>query len=404
MNNSNRFAYPVKIWTEDVELEAAKQIKNISSLPFIHSHVAVMPDCHAGKGSTIGTVIPTINAIIPAAVGVDIGCGMMACKLSIKSKHLPDNLSIIRNEFEKNIPHGRSNNGGSSDKGSWKTIPDSVLKQWTPFEKKYSQLTEKYPKSKSNNAVKQLGTLGTGNHFIELCIDENDEVWIMLHSGSRGLGNRFGTFFIEMAKNDLEKRNLLKSLPDSNLAYLEEDTELFNDYILAVKLAQNYALTNRGIMMRYAIDSMQKIIPGLTLSLDNECAVNCHHNYVSVEYHFGKDVYVTRKGAISAYKNELGIIPGSMGAKSYIVKGLGNKDSFCSSSHGAGRKMSRTEAKRLFTVDDLKSQTVGIECPKDISRIDEIPSAYKDIDVVMNNQKDLVEIVHSLKQIVNVKG
>ena len=391
---------PIKIWTDEVEASALTQLKNLSRLPFIASNgVACMPDVHAGIGSTVGTVIATEKAVIPAAVGVDIGCGMNAVRLSLKASDLPDNLKPLRDEIEKRVPLGK---GGGHDHMReveleglnsqhnlgklWKTIIKPLYKgDLAKFEEK---------------AASQLGTLGSGNHFIEICIDENQDVWIMLHSGSRGIGNMIGTHYIGLAKRDMEK--FFVSLPDDNLAYFPEDTENFDDYMAAVGWAQNYALENRKIMMSEVLMAMRLMIP-VEFHITQE-AINCHHNYVEKENHFGRNMWVTRKGAIRAREGDLGIIPGSMGQRSYIVRGKGDLQSYCSCSHGAGRSMSRAEAKRRFSLSDLVEQTMGVECRKDEGVIDEIPASYKDIDQVMANQTDLVEVVHQLKQVLCVKG
>lgn len=396
---------PVKIYTDDIEDAALAQLERLSHLGFIHSHVAAMPDAHHGMGSTIGSVIPTKGAIIPAAVGVDLGCGMMACRLDIKASDLPDNLRGIRSAIEAVIPVGRTDNGGQNDRGAWGCIePVRIAKWWAEngISAKIPDVLDRHSGvMKGNvNTVRHLGTLGTGNHFIEVCLDENQDVWVMLHSGSRGIGNRIGSYFIELAKKDMEK--WLINLPDMDLSYLPEGTEHFNDYIAAVGWAQDFATANRQFMMDAALEAIAlELGRDLTTTAD---AINCHHNYVERENHFGSNVWVTRKGAIRARVGDMGIIPGSMGAKSFIVRGLGNPDSFCSCSHGAGRKMGRREAKRRFTAEDLAMQTAGVECRKDGDVIDEIPGAYKDIDVVMANQSDLVEIIHTLKQVVCVKG
>ncbi|WP_196138958.1 RtcB family protein [Aliikangiella sp. G2MR2-5] len=396
---------PIKAWVNDVpfEKEAQEQLKNISQMDFIHSHIAVMPDVHMGKGATIGSVIPSVDAVIPAAVGVDIGCGMVAVKTSLKAEQLPDNLFAIRAAFEKAIPHGRTAGKRGRkvrDKGAWHDIPTLVSDEWQKLAKRFKAICEKHPAIEKSNHIVHLGTMGTGNHFLELCLDEFNAVWIMLHSGSRGVGNRIGTYFIELAKKDMERNDV--HLPDKDLAYLKEGSEHFDDYVEAVEWAQDFARINREIMMTNAIKALRDEM-GIPFECD-ELAVNCHHNYISREHHFGKDCFVTRKGAVSAKKDELGIIPGSMGARSYIVRGLGNEDSFHSCSHGAGRVMSRTKAKKLFNVEDQIKATEGVECRKDSSVIDEIPMAYKDIDKVMEAQKDLVEVVHTLKQVVCVKG
>lgn len=395
---------PVKIWTNDVEDTALDQLHKLSTLPFIHKHVAVMPDVHWGYGSTVGSVIPTIKAIVPAAVGVDIGCGMVAHKLNIRTDQLPDNLAGVRSALEAAIPHGRTDNGGKNDRGAWDTPPEVVSAQWRELEGdvRFRFLGEKEPKVLQGhvNTERHLGTLGTGNHFVELCLDREGGVWLMLHSGSRGIGNRIGGYFIERAKEEMAKHFI--TLPDPDLAYLPEDTENFRTYWRALSWAQDFAKTNRNLMMEAAKAALSSALelPVVT----TEHAVNCHHNYVAIENHFGANVYVTRKGAVRAREGDMGIIPGSMGARSFIVRGKGNPDSFCSCSHGAGRKMSRGAAKKRFTTADLAEQTAGVECRKDADVIDEIPGAYKDIDTVMSNQADLVEIVAELRQIVCVKG
>ena len=395
---------PLHIYTDQIEEKAMKQLENVSMLSLIHHHVAVMPDVHWGLGATIGSVIPTLKAIIPAAVGVDIGCGMMACRLNLNANDLPDNLSDIRSQIEQAVPHGRTDNGGRNDRGAWHDTRDDILAFWKNIDikKKLSKVIDRHPKlfNRRVNTFNHLGTLGTGNHFIEVCLDEKDAVWIMLHSGSRGIGNRIGTYFISLAKKEVQRWNV--HLPDIDLAYLSEGSEYFCDYVKAVNWAQDFAKANRKFMMK-------AVLKAVSLSLDKtihavEEAINCHHNYVKMETHYGKTVWLTRKGAIRARKGDLGIIPGSMGTKSYIVRGKGNSESFHSCSHGAGRTMSRKAAKKKFTVIDMKKQTEGVECRKDKDVIDEIPEAYKNIDVVMENQSDLVEIIHTLKQVVCVKG
>lgn len=390
----------VKMWTKGVPVEddAKKQLTNIAKLPFIYKHLAVMPDVHLGKGSTIGSVIPTEGAIIPAAVGVDIGCGMIAVKTTLNASDLPDNLSPLRSAIERAIPHGRTS--GARDKGAWHDVPEKVDMAWALLEPGFSRITEKYPKLKNTNNRKHLGSLGTGNHFFEVCLDEKNTVWFMLHSGSRGVGNAIGNLFIEMAKKDMQRHFI--NLPDRDLSYFPEGTEHFDDYVQAVGWAQHYAKINRELMMHNAITAIRCLI---TKPFETEQeAINCHHNYVQREHHFGKNIWITRKGAVSAQKGQLGIIPGSMGACSYIVRGKGHEDAFCSCSHGAGRTMSRSEAKRRFTIADQIATTAGVECRKDVDVIDEIPMAYKNIDAVMKAQASLVEIVHTLKQVVCVKG
>lgn len=393
----------IKSWTKGVVFDenAKEQVSNIASMPFIHKHIAIMPDVHLGKGATIGSVIPTIGAVIPAAVGVDLGCGMMAVRTSLNATDLPDSLLNLRHEIEKNVPHGRSARlRGGRDKGSWHDLPEDVAQAWSGLEVGFNSLCEKHPFLKNTNNRQHLGTLGTGNHFIELCLDETDAVWVMLHSGSRGVGNRIGSEFIEKAKKDMARWFI--HLPDKDLAYIPEGSQHFGDYIAAVSWAQAFAKVNRQVMMKRTLNAVQTVIPK-AFSAELE-AVNCHHNYISREHHFGSDIWVTRKGAVSAKADEMGIIPGSMGAKSFIVRGLGNAESFCSCSHGAGRVMSRSEAKRRVSLDEHLLATEGVECRKDKSVIDETPSAYKDIDKVMAAQSDLVEIVHALKQVVCVKG
>ena len=393
---------PVKMWTRGVpvEAEARQQLENAARLPVIFKHIAAMPDVHYGIGATVGSVIPTYKAIIPAAVGVDIGCGMMAAKTTLRAEDLPDNLGPLRSAIEKAVPHGMSPRRHGRDKGSWDTPPDETDRAWAQLKDEFDLICEDYPRLRNTNNYRHLGTLGTGNHFIEICLDEAGAVWVMLHSGSRGVGNAIGTHFIELAKKDAQEHQ--RNLPDENLAYFEEGARYFGDYVRAVDWAQKFARANREVMMSRVISALRSVI-GKPFESHVE-AVNCHHNYVQRETHFGESVLVTRKGAVSAKPGELGIIPGSMGAKSYIVRGKGNPESFMSCSHGAGRKMSRTKAKKLFTVADQIAATEGVECRKDADVIDEIPMAYKDIDAVMEAQKDLVEVVYTLKQVVCVKG
>ena len=384
---------PIKIWTEDIEVEALTQLKNLARLPFIASNgVACMPDVHAGIGSTVGTVIATDKAVIPAAVGVDIGCGMNAVRLSLKASDLPESLKAIRDQIERDVPLGA---GGAHDHTT-DIGPISAEIQRTVVDPLFGGNLDKFLVKAST----QMGSLGSGNHFIELCIDENQDVWVMLHSGSRGIGNMIGKHYIEKAKRNMEM--FFITLPDGDLAYLPENTDDFNDYMAAVEWAQGYALENRARMMTKVIAALRRHIP-VEFTITQE-AINCHHNYVARESHFGKNLWVTRKGAIRAREGDLGIIPGSMGQRSYIVRGKGDLQSYCSCSHGAGRKMSRTEARRRFTLTDLVEQTQGVECRKDDAVLDEIPGSYKDIDVVMSNQTDLVDVVHVLKQILCVKG
>ena len=386
---------PVKIYTDDIESEVEKQLHELSTLPFIHKHVAAMPDVHLGIGATIGSVIPTKAAIIPAAVGVDLGCGMSAVQLSLNASDLPDNLSHLRAQIERAIPVGFNMHQNPVIE------TNALLKMSEPLD----VLLQKHPtviKMKKNfhdDWRLQVGTLGSGNHFIEVCLDENQQVWVMLHSGSRGIGNVIGRYFIELARKDMEKWFI--QLPNKDLAYFPEGTEHFDDYWQAVQWAQEYARVNRQEMMRLILETLPVHLPPFQIMGE---IISCHHNYVVRENHYKSNIFLTRKGAIRARKEDWGIIPGSMGTKSYIVKGKGNPESFCSCSHGAGRRMGRKEAKRRFNIEDMATQTQGVECRKDDGVIDEIPAAYKPIDEVMANQNDLVEIVHTLKQVVCVKG
>ncbi|MCC6465243.1 MAG: RtcB family protein [Planctomycetes bacterium] len=398
-----RDARPIKAWVEGVYMDdnAREQLINTARLPVIFKWVAAMPDVHWGMGATVGSVVPTQYAIIPAAVGVDIGCGMCAVRTTLQARHLPDNLKPLRSAIERAVPHGRSHGGSRGDQGAWSDVPDTCLEAFTRLAPGYEKLVRRFPGlSRNAHPLEHLGTLGTGNHFIEVCLDEEQHVWFMLHSGSRGVGNRIGTLFIEIAKQDM--RAHLKNLPDANLAYLQEGSPNFAAYVEAVSWAQDYARLNRELMMSAVIAAVRKLgLPGFEA---DAMVVNCHHNYVQKETHYGEEVYVTRKGAVSAREGELGIIPGSMGARSYIVRGKGNPESFCSCSHGAGRRCSREEARRRFSVRDHEAATEGVECRKDRDVIDETPMAYKDIDAVMAAQADLVDVVHTLKQVVCVKG
>lgn len=402
--------FPIKAWTRGVpvEVSAMQQLKNVASLPFIYKHLAVMPDVHFGMGATIGSVIATQGAVIPAAVGVDLGCGMMAAQLDLRAEQLPDNLGQMRSLIELAIPHGRTDNGGTDDRGAWGDVPNEVSRWWyganssvLSLDTRFKRICEKHPKIAESNNMRHLGTLGTGNHFVEVCTDTDGGVWVMLHSGSRGVGGRIGGYFIELAKREMERWFI--HLPDKDLAYLPEGSQHFFDYMEAVGWAQDFATINRRIMMDNAVDAVRQALGREQLGVIGE-AVQCHHNYVSREHHFGQNVWVTRKGAVRARETDWGIIPGSMGAKSFIVRGKGNADSFHSCSHGAGRAMSRTEAKRRFTLADHELATAGVECRKDEDVIDETPAAYKSIDDVMRAQEDLVEVVATLKQVLCVKG
>ena len=386
---------PVKIWTQNVDERSKEQLANIAGMPFIHHHVAAMPDVHLGMGATIGSVIATHKAIIPAAVGVDLGCGMIAARLSITANDLDEkSLKKVFDQITRDVPVGR---GQHDDKRV-------LVAAAKPFEAGLKSLTDRHPEllktfGKFSKWTNQMGTLGGGNHFIEVCLDEADQVWVMLHSGSRGIGNAIADHFIKLARKDMERWMI--QLPDRDLAYFPEGTEHFSDYVEAVHWAQEYALQNRQSMLELVLSALARHLPLFEVTTE---VVNCHHNYIAKEHHYGADVWVTRKGAIRARIGDIGIVPGSMGARSYIVAGKGNPDSFNSSAHGAGRRMSRTAAEKCFTEADLAEQTAGVICRKDKGVLDEIPGAYKDIDQVMADQNDLTEILHSLKQVVCVKG
>ncbi len=386
---------PIRLWTDDVDAGAVAQLRNVAELPFVHRHVAAMPDVHTGIGATIGSVIATQRAIIPAAVGVDIGCGMIAARLSLDANDLDEKrLRKLFAQISRDVPVGREQH--ADDRARFEAA--------MPFEPELDALTCKHPNllkrfGKHSNWVLQMGTLGGGNHFIEVCLDEANRAWVMLHSGSRGIGNAIGTYFIELARQDMERSTI--HLPDRDLAYLSEGSAHFDDYVRAVSWAQAYAAKNRDEMLSLVLAALARHLPPFDVTSE---VVNCHHNYVARERHYGEDVWVTRKGAIRARRGDLGIIPGSMGACSYIVRGKGNAESFDSSAHGAGRRMSRSAAAKSFTVAELVRQTEGVVCRKDAGVIDEIPGAYKDIDEVMANQSDLTEVVHTLKQVVCVKG
>lgn len=386
---------PVKVWTDEFEASARQQLVNLASLPFIHHHVAAMPDVHTGIGATIGSVIATHKAIIPAAVGVDIGCGMAAVRTSLTANDIDERaLKKVFDQISRDVPVGRAQHQDD------RALTAAAL----PFDAQLTGMTQKHPQllkafGKFSNWVNQMGTLGGGNHFIEVCLDEAGRVWVMLHSGSRGIGNAIGHYFIELARRDMERHFI--NLPDHDLAYFPEGTAHFDDYVEAVSWAQDYARANRDQMMGLVLAALARHLPAFAVTTE---VVNCHHNYVDREHHYNADVWVTRKGAIRARAGDLGIIPGSMGARSYIVRGRGNPESFCSCAHGAGRRMSRTQAEKSFNEADLVRQTEGVICRKDRGVIDEIPAAYKNIDQVMENQSDLVEVVHTLKQVVCVKG
>jgi len=386
----------VKAWKRGVPFDenTINQLKNIAVLPFVTPYVAAMPDAHLGNGSTVGSVIPTEDCLIPASVGVDIGCGMYAVRVDSDPDYIINNASAIRTKIERVVPAGRTNNGGDGDRGAWFNVPEHITKRWQEeIEAEAFNLWAYHTESRSKNAIKQLGTLGTGNHFIEVSLDELRRVWVVLHSGSRGFGNRIGSYFTNLAKKKCERYHVV--LPDRELAFIPRGEKEFDDYIAALKLAQRFAWINREIMMNTVVD---------VLSAERLEEVHCHHNYMNEERHFGKKLFITRKGAIRARVGDYGIIPGSMGARSYIVEGLGNPDSFCSCSHGAGRTMSRTQANKTITVEQHAAATAGIECDKSVGTVDESPAAYKSIDCVMAAQSDLCRPVHELRQIINVKG
>src|SRR5687767_3241685 len=386
---------PVEVYTAEVEAAARQQLVNVSKLPIVHHHVAAMPDVHLGIGATVGSVIPTLRAIIPAAVGVDIGCGMIAARLSLSGNQIDEKtLKKVFDQISRDVPVGFNQHDERDAR-------DAAAR---PFAKKLKHIKEKHPGiekrvGKNSSWVRQMGSLGGGNHFIELCVDEAQQAWVMLHSGSRGIGNAIGGYFIELAKKDLEKAGI--QVPDRNLSYFSEGAQHFDDYVEAVGWAQDYAAANRAEMMELVLDALRRHLPPFEVT---GAAVNCHHNYVERERHYGEDVWLTRKGAIRARAGDLGIIPGSLGARSYIVRGKGSAESFHSCAHGAGRKMSRNAAQKAFSTRDLEAQTAGVICRKDKGVLDEIPGAYKNIDEVMANQSDLVDVVHTLKQVLCVKG
>ncbi len=392
-------ATPIKGWVRGVPLEQAahQQLRNIAAIPFVGPWVAVMPDVHLGKGATVGSVIPTRGAIIPAAVGVDIGCGMAAVRTTLTASDLPDSLAQLRNGIERSVPVGNGRGGEH-----WK-LPDGIETRvaQSGLVERLDAIKQKHRRIRTDKLDRQIGTLGGGNHFIEICLDEADRVWVMLHSGSRGTGNLIGSYFIERAREQLAQRVLGFHVPDKDLAFFMEGEPLFDDYVEAVSWAQDYARENREAMLARVLHEMRHRLPKFELE---KMAVNCHHNYVQKETHGGVELLVTRKGAVSAREGELGIIPGSMGAKSFIVRGKGNADSFHSCSHGAGRVMSRTAARAQITLAQHREATAHVECRKDAAVIDESPAAYKDIDAVMAAQSDLVEVVHTLRQVVCVKG
>jgi tRNA-splicing ligase RtcB len=396
---------PIYAWTKGVQLEeqALQQLRNVASVPFAFKHIAVMPDVHWGIGATVGSVIATKGAIIPAAVGVDIGCGMVAVKTTLRAEALPDNLHALRTAIEAAVPVG-----GPGEVGSWAegSMPPWLVDEVSDetLHARLKMISEKHPgvlPRERSSVVRQLCTLGTGNHFIEVCVSSEGDAWFMLHSGSRGVGNRIGTYFIEQAKKQAERYGYDVYLPDKDLAWLNDGTPLFGDYVTALSWAQEYASLNRRLMLEAVTKAVQTILPPFSYA---DAVINCHHNYAAKENHFGQNVWVTRKGAVRAREGDLGIIPGSMGTRSYIVRGKGNADSFTSCSHGAGRAMSRSAAKKRFTVADHEAATLGVECRKDASVIDETPGAYKDIDQVIEAERDLIDPIVELKGVVCVKG
>jgi tRNA-splicing ligase RtcB (3'-phosphate/5'-hydroxy nucleic acid ligase) len=401
LNEPKHDEAPIKAWVKGVQVEdtAKNQLINLSRLPFIYRHISAMPDIHMGKGAAVGSVIATKGAVIPAATGVDLGCGMTAIHTTLTADDLPDSLEKLRADIERAIPVGRTHNGGENDRGAWHDPPIESQAVWVGLDDRYRKILAKHPKCSHHRPLNQLCSLGTGNHFIEVCLDENNHVWIMLHSGSRGPGNSIGSYFIELAKKDMKRWFI--NLPDWDLAYLPEGTDHFDDYVYAVQWAQDYAAANRELM----VDRVLKQLRTHTKKFEIvDEAISCHHNYLARENHYGENVWITRKGAVRARKSDLGIIPGSMGTKSYIVRGKGNPDSFTSCSHGAGRRMSRTQARATFTLKDHRAATEGVECRKDKEVIDETPGSYKPIEDVMKAQESLVEIVATLKQVLCVKG
>ena len=394
----------VRFWTEGVpvESEALNQIRNIASLPIVAGHVAIMPDVHLGKGATVGSVIPTRGAIIPAAVGVDIGCGMCAVKTTLNANDLPDSLARLRSRIESMVPVGFSSHAKPLTTSRDGLQGIALHRRMNNLHERFDQvrILDRVGKFDAPRVWKQLGTLGGGNHFIEVCLDEQQNVWVMLHSGSRNVGKTIGEVAITTARGLAAKNQV--HLPDRDLAWLDEGSAEFDEYVQGLLWAQDYAALNRDLMLFNVMNAIREEFGRDVGSTDH--AVNCHHNYANIEEHFGHKVWITRKGAVSARAGEMGIIPGSMWAKSFIVRGKGNADAYCSCSHGAGRRLSRNAAKREYNLDDLAQQTVGVECRKDGGVLDEIPAAYKDIDAVMAAQADLVEVVATLKQVLCVKG
>jgi tRNA-splicing ligase RtcB (3'-phosphate/5'-hydroxy nucleic acid ligase) len=394
---------PAKIWDGDgrvpMDLDVLEQAREIAMLPFVVDRVVLLPDAHVGIGGPIGTAVPTKGALVPSITGVDLGCGMCAVRTNLTSSSLGDRGQSLRDAIERTVPHGRTDDGGRNDRGAWQDVPGLVADAWNLMSGEFDRLAEQRPRLDTKRQTHQLGTLGTGNHFIEVCLDEEDHVWVMLHSGSRGIGNRIGSTFIALAKDRCAKDGI--KLPNSDLAWLPDDVPEFGEYVRAVSWAQGYAYRNRAVMMALVLSELRTLFPEVQTDL---MGVSCHHNYVAREKHFGEDLWITRKGAVSARLGELGIIPGAMGRKSFIVRGRGNADSFHTCSHGAGRSMSRGEARRTITLEQHTKDTESVLCRKDEGVLDESPAAYKQIDDVMAAQADLVEVVHVLKAVVCVKG
>lgn len=398
------FGDSVRFWTGAMSVEdaAVKQLQNIAELPILAGHIAVMPDVHMGKGATVGSVIPTLSAVIPSAVGVDIGCGMSAIRTGLKASDLPDSLAPMRAAIEAAVPVGFAYHADVLSIGHESAAAAVLQSRYNGLMAGFKDLSlfTGLGYFDEQRMARQLASLGGGNHFIEVCLDESQQVWLMLHSGSRNVGKTIGEAAMEMAKQHMATLDI--TLKDRDLAWLDDGTLAFEQYTAALGWAQDYARLNRDVMLHKVIQAVERTL-GRRLAITDE-AVNCHHNYLSKEEFGGRSVWVTRKGAVSARAGQLGIIPGSMGAKSFIVCGKGHELAYCSCSHGAGRKMSRSAAKRQFTEADLAAQTAGVECRKDGEVVDEIPGAYKDIDEVMAAQSELVDIKHTLKQVLCVKG
>ena len=395
----NEDRYPLKLWTDvrELEAEARNQLRNIARLPWVFKHVAVMPDVHFGKGATVGSVIAMKDAVSPAAVGVDIGCGMAAVKTDLRAEDLPENLASLRKQVEREIPVGFDEHKGRASLAHTgdPQAAERLRRETNALLAEFPTLSSKVHK-RSEKAERQLGSLGGGNHFIELCIDSQDHVWLMLHSGSRNIGKTLADIHISAAKALAHNAEL----PDPDLAVFLAGTPEMKAYRHDLFWAQRYAFLNRAVMLELYKGVLRRFFP----EIGYEAPISCHHNYVADEVHYGEQVMVTRKGAISAASGVMGIIPGSMGTRSFIVRGKGNPESFSSAAHGAGRRMSRNQAKRAYTEADLAAQTVGVECRKDKGVLDELPAAYKDIDEVMANQSDLVDVVAELKQVMCIKG